>query len=320
MDSSSNQFVAHMISRCPVPSASEQLQAIIYLQRFFILQENTPKQQIHYRPPNDVAEEKKIRAALNLLVVGNIRMVRDIIRKSKNKGHLYMKTGTYSEEDLIQEGLLGIYRAIPRFDPSKGYVFSTYAYWWIRQSIHKLIQSQCRDVRIPASIQERYRKITKIKAMYRETVSIQLIAESMELNYSIVQSTIFDCEIWNSTVSLDIQKITKDNKDANTTLADTTPLDHPYASPDIQLSEGFRREAVSEAIASLEEVEQIILLNSFGLFGFDAVTLKKIWYDQSYYFPEHCLPLTYDKILRLKESAFMKIKRKFPGLFDYIDT
>lgn len=320
MDSSSNQFVAHMISRYPVPDANEQLQAIIFLQQFFILRENTPKQQIDYSPPQDEAEESEIRKALDILVTGNVRMVRDIIRKAKDKGHLYMRTGTYSEEDLLQEGLLGIYRAIPRFDPKRGNVFSTYAYWWIRQSIHKLIQSQCREVRIPASIQERYRKIKKIKALHQNTVSIQLIAELMSVKATIVESTIFDCEVWNSTVSLDTHKLSKNKSSVSPTLADDTSVDHPYANPDVQLADGFRRDAVSQAIAALDVPERIILINAFGLLEADAVTLKQIWQDQSLYFPESYLPLTYDKVLRLKESAFQKIKECFPGLSDYIES
>ncbi len=141
------------IGRTPLLSPSEELELARAVQDMLpLLSCETPTSQ-------QLAVIHKGKRAKNKMIQANLRLVVTIAKKYQNRGLDLM--------DLIQEGSLGLERAVEKFDPTKGYKFSTYAYWWIRQGITRALQIDARTIRLPVHVQE---KLSKIKTTTRTLI------------------------------------------------------------------------------------------------------------------------------------------------------
>jgi RNA polymerase primary sigma factor len=289
------------IGRVPLLTAEEEVELAIRIEAGLFAAERLNSDAVAHpqlrRDLEQIAEEGRL--AKDRMMEANLRLVVSLAKRYTGRGMLFL--------DLVQEGNLGLIRAVEKFDHTKGYKFSTYATWWIRQAIHRALADQSRTIRLPVPIVEEINKVGRVKRQLGVDLGRPPTAQELAHELDVTPERLLEIQtLAREPFSLH----TPTGEDADAEFGELIE-DADALAPEDVVSGADLREQLQVALAMLSDREAAVMRMRFGLTDGQPRTLEEIGKVHG---------ITRERIRQVEAKALSKLRHptRQIGLRDYL--
>lgn len=287
-ESATEQEAAPSKKRLTMPSTADADATRIYLKEIEYSKLLTPEEEVYYARLARRGDEN----GRNKMIVCNLRLVVKIARRYMNRGLAFL--------DLIEEGNLGLIRAVEKFDPERGFRFSTYATWWIRQTIERAIMNQTRTIRLPIHVVKELniylRTVRALTQQFNRDPTLHEISESMGRPMDEIKRLLHLSE---RATSMDVGI----GEDSSRALSDLIPDEQSQEPAEVLQDENIS-DFVTHWLDQLDPKQREVIVRRFGLMGYEKATLEDVG---------NALGVTRERARQIQMDALRRLRRILEG-------